>query len=299
MEIRVLRYFIEMANESSMTRAAERLCISQPTMSKQLKELEKELGAKLFNRSNYNIKLTEAGLILKERAEDIINLVDKTLDEFKNLENLSSGDIYVGAAESDLIKYFAEAVKELQKRFPKIRCNVYSGNKIDVCEKLDKGLLDFAIVTNFLDLSKYNFLKMPSYDIWGVLMKKGDPLAKKKQIKLDDLSNLPLICSRQWLEHGVSQWFGEKAEKANVVATYNLAFNASIMVKAGMGYALIYDKLVDTSSDSELTFRPLKSAPKSEMHIIWRKKQKFSPVAKLLLDELNRRFKNNILLKQV
>ena len=291
MEIRVLRYFLETANESSITRAADRLCVSQPTMSKQLKELEKELGVKLFTRSNYSIKLTEAGLLLKERAEDIVSLADKTLKEFKNLEDFTSGDIFVGAAESDLIKYFAEAVKELQEKYPKIRCNVYSGNKIDVCEKLDKGLLDFAIVTNFIDLSKYNFLKMPSYDIWGVLMKKGDKLSKKKQIKLDDLSNFPLICSKQWLEHGVSQWFGEKAEKVNVVATYNLAFNASIMVKAGMGYALIYDKLVDTSEDSELTFRPLKSAPKAEMHIIWRKKQKFSSVAKLLLDELNHRFK--------
>ena len=207
------------------------------------------------------------------------------------LKNFSTGDIYVGAAESDLIKYFAEAVKDLQKRFPKIRCNIYSGNKIDVCEKLDKGLLDFAIVTNFLDLSKYNHLKMPSYDIWGVIMKKSDPLAKKKIIKYDDLAKRPLICSRQWLEQDISQWFGEKAKKVNIVATYNLAFNASVMVKVGIGYALIYDKLVDTSNDSELTFRPLKSAPKSEMLVIWRKNQTFSHVAKLLLDELSLRFK--------
>ena len=291
MDIRVLKYFLETARESSMTRAADKLCVSQPTMSKQLKDLENELGVKLFTRSNYSIKLTEAGLILKDRAEDIVNLVEKTISEFKNLEDFSTGDIYVGAAESDLIKYFAEAVKDLQKRFPKIRCNIYSGNKIDVCEKLDKGLLDFAIVTNFLDLSKYNHLKMPSYDTWGVIMRKSDPLAKKKIIKYDDLAERPLICSRQWLEQDVSQWFGEKAKKVNIVATYNLAFNASVMVKAGIGYALIYDKLVDTSNDSELTFRPLKSAPKSEMFVIWRKNQTFSHVAKLLLDELILRFK--------
>ena len=291
MDIRVLKYFLETARESSMTRAADKLCVSQPTMSKQLKDLENELGVKLFTRSNYSIKLTEAGMILKDRAEDIVNLVEKTISEFKNLEDFSTGDIYVGAAESDLIKYFAEAVKDLQKRFPKIRCNIYSGNKIDVCEKLDKGLLDFAIVTNFLDLSKYNHLKMPSYDTWGVIMRKSDPLAKKKIIKYDDLAERPLICSRQWLEQDISQWFGEKAKKVNIVATYNLAFNASVMVKAGIGYALIYDKLVDTSNDSELTFRPLKSAPKSEMFVIWRKNQTFSHVAKLLLDELILRFK--------
>ena len=291
MDIRVLKYFLETARESSMTRAADKLCVSQPTMSKQLKDLENELGVKLFTRSNYSIKLTEAGMILKDRAEDIVNLVEKTISEFKNLDDFSTGDIYVGAAESDLIKYFAEAVKDLQKRFPKIRCNIYSGNKIDVCEKLDKGLLDFAIVTNFLDLSKYNHLKMPSYDTWGVIMRKSDPLAKKKIIKYDDLAERPLICSRQWLEQDISQWFGEKAKKVNIVATYNLAFNASVMVKAGIGYALIYDKLVDTSNDSELTFRPLKSAPKSEMFVIWRKNQTFSHVAKLLLDELILRFK--------
>ena len=291
MDIRVSKYFLETARESSMTRAADKLCVSQPTMSKQLKDLENELGVKLFTRSNYSIKLTEAGMILKDRAEDIVNLVEKTISEFKNLEDFSTRDIYVGAAESDLIKYFAEAVKDLQKRFPKIRCNIYSGNKIDVCEKLDKGLLDFAIVTNFLDLSKYNHLKMPSYDTWGVIMRKSDPLAKKKIIKYDDLAERPLICSRQWLEQDISQWFGEKAKKVNIVATYNLAFNASVMVKAGIGYALIYDKLVDTSNDSELTFRPLKSAPKSEMLVIWRKNQTFSHVAKLLLDELSLRFK--------
>lgn len=292
MDIRVLKYFLETARESSITRAADRLCVSQPTMSKQLKDLEKELGVKLFTRSNYSIKLTEEGMILKDRAEDIVNLVDKTISEFKNLDDFSSGDIYVGAAESDLIRYFAEVVKELQKKFPKIRCNIYSGNKIDVCEKLDKGLLDFAIVSNFLDLSKYNFIKMPSFDTWGLLMRKSDTLAKKKSIKHDDLLGQPLICSRQWLEQDISQWFGNKANKVNVVATYNLAFNASIMVKAGMGYALIYDKLVDTSNDSELTFRPLKSAPKSQMFIIWRKHQTFSHIAKLLLDELNNRFKS-------
>ena len=292
MDIRVLKYFLEAARESSMTRAADRLCISQPTMSKQLKDLENELGVKLFVRSNYSIKLTEAGMILKDRAEDIVNLVDKTINEFKNLEDFASGDIYVGAAESDSVKYFAEAVKDLQKKYPKIRCNVYSGNREDVCEKLDKGLLDFAIVLSFVDVTKYNFLKVPAYDIWGILMKKNDPIAKKKKLSTSDLIKLPLITSRQWLNQDLSQWFGKKSEIINVVATYNLAFNASIMVKAGMGYALILDKIIDTSKSSELTFLPLKNTPKAEMYIIWRKHQTFSHVSKLLLDELSRRFKS-------
>ena len=292
MDIRVLKYFLEMARESSMTRAAEKLCVSQPTMSKQLKDLEKELGVKLFTRSNYSIKLTEAGIILKERAEDIVSLVDKTLNEFKNLEDFNSGDIFVGAAESDAVKYFAEVVKDLQEKYPKICCNIYSGNREDVCEKVDKGLLDFAIILNFVDVTKYNYLKVPAHDIWGILMKKNDPLAKKKELKSSDLIKLPLITSRQWLNQDFTQWFGSNSKKINVVATYNLAFNASIMVKAGIGYALILDKIIDTSKSSELTFRPLKNTPKVEMFIIWRKHQTFSHVAKLLLDELSKRFGN-------
>ena len=139
MEIRVLRYFLETAREGNMTRAAERLFISQPTMSKQLKELENELGTKLFIRSNYSIKLTEAGMLLRDRAEDILSLVDKTEAEFKSLEEADSGDIFVGALESEAMSLFAEAVCSLRKKHPRIRCNIYSGNLTDVCERLDKG----------------------------------------------------------------------------------------------------------------------------------------------------------------
>lgn len=141
-----------------------------------------------------------------------------------------------------------------------------------------------------MDLAKYNYIKVPAYDVWGILMKKKDPLAKKKALTLNDLINKPLICPRPWLELYLSQWFGEKSDKINVVATVNLAFNASIMVKTGMGYALTFDKIIDTSESSEPTFRPIKGILKSEMFIIWRKHQTFSHVAKLLLDELSKRF---------
>ena len=290
MEIRVLRYFLESAREANMSRAAERLHISQPTMSRQLKDLEDELGAKLFTRSNYSIRLTEAGMLLRERAEDIIDLVDKTAAEFQALEDFSSGDLYIGSAESDSIRYFAEIVKDLQNRYPKIRCNIFSGNMSDVCERLDKGLLDFAIVMSFVDLTKYNFLPVQASDTWGVLMRKDDPLAEKRTLTLEDVTPLPLICSRQWIDQDFPQWFGEKADGINIVATFNLVYNAAVMVRAGIGYAITYDKLTDTSIESELTFRPLASVPKSEMYIIWRKYQTFTPVARLLLDLLRNRF---------
>lgn len=290
MELRVLRYFLEAAREGNITRAAQRLHVSQPTMSKQIKELENELDTKLFIRSNYSIKLTEAGMLLRERAEDIIDLVDKTEAEFKSLDNINSGDIYVGTAESESVKYFAQAVKSLQNNYPNIRCNIYSGNMEDVCERLDKGLLDFAIVMSFVDLNKYNYLKVPASDTWGVIMRKDDPLAQKESLTVDDLLKLPLICSRQWLEQDFPYWFGDKGDDVNIVATFNLSYNASIMVREGLGYAVSYDKLTDTSSGSPLCFRPLVSVPKSEMYIIWRKYQTFTPVASILLKELKRTF---------
>ena len=289
MEIRVLRYFLETAREGNMTRAAERLFISQPTMSKQLKELENELGAKLFIRSNYSIRLTEAGMLLRDRAEDILSLVDKTEAEFKSLEETNSGDIFVGAPESEAMSLFAEAVHTLQKNYPRIRCNIYSGNLSDVCERLDKGLLDFAIVMSYVDLSKYNYLELPMKDTWGILMRKDDPLTGKSSFAASDLDKLPLICSRQWIDQESPRWLGAAAKDMNIVATYNLVFNGSVMVRAGMGYAVVLDKLVNTGEESDLTFIPLSGVPQTEMYVIWRKYQTFTPIANLLLQELKTR----------
>ena len=290
MEIRVLRYFLETAREENMTRAAERLFISQPTMSKQLKELENELGVKLFKRSNYNIKLTEAGMLLRERAEDILSLVDKTLEEFKSLDDLNSGDIYVGAPESEAMEQFALVVSDLQKRYPGIRCNIYSGNMQDVCEKLDKGLLDFAIVMNYVDLKKYNYLPMQTEDTWGVILRRDDPLSENEAFTISMLKELPLICSRQWVDYELPQWFGSDTNDVNITATYNLPYNGAVMAKAGIGYAMMLDKLVQTDESSELIFRPLLDVPKAEMYIIWRKYQTFTPVSQLLVKALRDKF---------
>lgn len=291
MEIRVLRYFLETAREGNMTRAAERLFISQPTMSKQLKELEKELGTKLFVRSNYNIQLTEAGILLRERAEDILSLVDKTEAEFKSLDQINSGDIYVGAPESEAMSLFADIVCKLQKDHPKIRCNIYSGNMQDVCEKLDKGLLDFAIVMNSVDMTKYNCLPMLTKDHWGIVFRNDDTLSKKKSFSISDLRDLPLICSKQWVDHDLPDWFEYDLKDVNIVATYNLPYNGAIMAKAGIGYAIMLDKLVDTGSDSDIIFRPLKEAPIAEMFIIWRKNQVFTPITELLINRLRESFR--------
>ena len=290
MEIRTLRYFLETAREGNMTRAAERLFISQPTMSKQLKELENELGAKLFLRSNYNLKLTEAGMLLKKRAEDILALVDKTEAEFRSMDELNRGDIYVGAPESESMMLFAEVVASLQKDYPGIRCNIYSGNLEDVCDRLEKGLLDFAIVMSYVDLSKYNYIRMPAEDSWGILMRKDDPLAEKESLTVEEIKKYPLICSRQWVDQEMPRWFAEQSDKLNIAATYKLAFNGAVMARAGIGYAVVLDKLIDTGESSDLTFRPLSGVSETELYVIWRKYQTFTPVAQLLMKELERRF---------
>ncbi len=290
MEIRTLRYFLETAREGNMTRAAERLFISQPTMSKQLKELESELGAKLFIRSNYNIKLTEAGMLLKKRAEDILALVDKTEGEFRSLDEINSGDIYVGAPESEAMMLFAEAFSSLQKDYPGIRCNIHSGNLEDVCDRLDKGLLDFAIVMSFVDLSKYNYLKMPAEDSWGILLRKDDPLAEKGSFTVEEIKKHPLICSRQWVEQEMPQWFARGGDDIRIAATYNLAFNGAMMTRAGVGYTVTLAGLIDTGESSDLTFRPLSGVSETGLYVIWRKYQTFTPVAQLLIKELEKRF---------
>lgn len=290
MEIRVLRYFLEAAREESITRAAARLHVSQPTLSKQLKELEEELGQKLFVRTNYSIRLTDAGMLLRKRAEDILDMVDKTTDEFRSLEEDIAGDIHIGCAESDGIKYLARCFHTLRRSYPRIRYHLHSGNTEDIAGRLDRGILDFAVIVQDVDLSKYNYLELPYTDSWGIIMRKDSPLAVKKTIQMEDLLDLPLICSRQGMIVDYPRFLGEKVDSLNVVATFNLVYNAAILVREGFGYAFSFDKLADTGADSELCFRPLSPALESKMYVIWKKYQVFSPAAELLLTEMKEQF---------
>ena len=255
-------------------------------MSRQLKELEEELGKKLFVRSNYSVKLTEEGMLLRKRAEDILDMVDKTTEEFKALDEINGGDIRIGCAESDGIKYVARAAKKLHRRCPNIHYHIYSSGTEAVNERLDRGLLDFAVIVQEVDLSRYNYLRLPVQDAWGVLMRKDDPLAQRETIQAGDLRNLPLICSRQALEEEMVKWFGDELEKLNIVATYDLMYNASILTREGLGYTIGFQNLIDTGADSELCVRPLEPPLASPMYLIWKKYQVFTPVASLLLEEL-------------
>jgi len=293
MELRVLRYFLALAREESITRAAESLHITQPTLSKQLMDLEGSLGKKLFIRGNRKIILTEEGMFLRRRAQEIVDLVDKTQSEFSEIDDMITGDIYIGSGETDAMSLIAKTVKKLQKDFPHIRYHLFSGNADDVTERLDNGLLEFGILIEPADKQKYDFLKFPVTDTWGLLMKKDSPMAKLDSIKPKDLLNLPLLCSRQTLvRNEISGWLREGYENLNIVATYNLIYNASLMVEEGVGYALCLDKLVNTTGDSNLCFKPLEPKLEANLNLVWKKHQTFSKAAAKFLEKLQEDFNN-------
>ncbi len=295
MEIRVLRYFLTIAREGSITNAANFLHVTQPTLSRQIHDLEDELGQKLFTRGSHNMTLTTEGMILRKRAEEIISMVDKTEAEFTSMEEAVGGDIYIGGGETDAIKFLAKVAKELHDTYPNIHYHLYSGNAQDVTERLDKGLLDFGVLVQPADISKYDYLNIPARDTWGVVMRKDSPLAEKETICKEDLIGIPLICSRQAIsqersKNEFTQWFGEDFDKLNIVTTFNLVYNAAIMVDAGLGYAVTIDKIANTSENSTLCFRPLEPRLDSGLNIIWKKYQVFSSAAELFLERLRESF---------
>ncbi|MEB2264335.1 LysR family transcriptional regulator [Priestia megaterium] len=295
MEFRVLRYFLTVAREGNITRAADFLHVTQPTLSRQLKDLEQELDKKLFIRSSHSVILTDEGMLLRNRAEEIVNMMDKLEAEFSSMEETIGGDVYIGGGETEAMKHIARVAKDVQVRYPNIRYHLYSGNEEDITERLDKGLLDFGILIQPADISKYNYLNMPAKDVWGVVMKKDSSLAVKESIQAADLVNVPLICSRQAVKQTFSKnefadWFGEDFHKLNIVTTYNLAYNAAIMVEEGVGYAITLDKIVNTSTTSNLCFRPLQPRLESGLNIVWKKHHVLSAAAAAFLKELQEEF---------
>lgn len=291
MEIRVLKYFLAVAQEGSITGAAKFLHLTQPTLTRQLKDLEKELGHQLFIRTNHNVSLTPEGIVFRKRAQEIIDMVEKTEAEFNSMNNDISGDIYIGAGETAAITGVAEIIKELQEEHKNIKFHLYSGNAEDITERLDKGLLDFGILIQPTDISKYEYVTLPNKDTWGVLMQKNSPLANKKSITKEDLLNVPLIVSKQVMQrknvkNDYNMWFGSYMERLNIVATYNLIYNAAKMTEVGVGYSISLENLINTSGESNLCFRPLNPKLESGLDIVWKKHQVFSQASKLFLSKI-------------
>ena len=281
METRVLRYFLAVAQEGSVTRAARALHLTHPTLSRQIRELEEELGQTLFSRGGRELSLTREGLLLRQRAEEIVGLAEITEKEFRSLgEKTVSGDLSLGCGESKALSFVTDALKVLQDEHPLIIPHFFSGNGEIVMDRLDKGLLDFAVLMGAENTERYYSLPLPNHDTWGLLMDKDDPMAQKKAITAEDLLDIPLILSSQSLSRDeLSGWLGFPMSRLHIAATYTLLFNGSLMVRSGLGYALCFDHIAPSGKDSPFAFRPLTSP----LSLVWKKHQILSAPAEAFL----------------
>ena len=290
MEIKNLRYFLAVAREENMSHAAEMLHVTQPTLSKVLKSLEDELGKKLFTRHSFSIKLTEEGMLLRDRAEDLVAMADKIEQEFISLDDITGGDIYFGLAESYQIGLLAREIRKLKEKYPTFTYHITSGDTEQVTEKLDKGLLDFGVICETPNKEKYEYLTFPETDRWGAVMLKSHPLAKKKSIKVTDLIGQPLYCSEQSWNIEIPEWAGEKYPELHLEGSFRLAYNASMFTKEGLGILLTFEHLINCSEESDLVFRPLSPKQETKLYLIWNRYQTFTPIAEKFLTQIKKSF---------
>ena len=290
MDIKALRYFLAVAREENMSRAAEQIHVSQPTLSKQLKQLEDELGKQLFIRHAFNIELTDEGQLLRKRAEDLVTMADKILDEFSTMDDFTGGDLYFGLAESYQIRLLAREISLFRNRYPNLHYHITSGGSEQVLERLDKGILDFAVLVETPDYRKYNVLEFPETDRWVAVMHKDHPLAAKKAITVDDLIGVPLFCSEQSWNADIPRWAGDKMKDLQLEGSFQLSYNGAIFASEGLGILLSFDKLINTGSDSDLVGIPLVPALENKMYLVWKKYQVFSPIAEKFIAQLSQKF---------
>lgn len=287
MELRQLKYFLAVTREQSISKAAEALYTTQPNLSRQMQNLEKEIGQQLFTRGTKKITLTETGQLLRKRAEEIIELYNQTEAELDKPFSEVKGDVYIGGGESYAMGIIAQAIRLVQSDYPNVKFHLFSGDSATISERLDKGLINFGIFIEPFDLSRYDHLRLPLYDTWGVLMRKDSPLAAKERIIPEDLWDKPLIRSRQSVgKNKISEWFIKTSNELNIVATGNLLYNMSLLVEQGVGYAVSLDKIINTSGDSNLCFRPLYPELISHLDIAWKKYQVFPKHIQIFLQRL-------------
>lgn len=287
MEIKELRYFIAVAECGSISKAAEKLFTTQPNLSRQLMKLEAETGQKLLIRGNKKSELTEAGRLLYKRATEITELVDRTHSELRSDGDEVFGTVCIGGGESYAVGLIAKAAKEVSDMFHGIKFVFFSGDTDAVTEKLEKGLIDFGILIEPSNLEKYNSLRLPLTDKWGILMRKDSPLSEKEYITKEDLNGLPLLFSvHSFKKNNVTAWFCKDLDNLNVVATYNLIYNASLMVEQGMGYAVGLKGIINTSGDSILCFRPFFPILETHLDVAWKKNGELSKASKIFLERL-------------
>ena len=282
MELRVLRYFLAVAREENITRAAALLHVTQPTLSRQIQQLEEELGVKLFRRSQYRVILTDDGMLLRRRAQEIVELADKAQRELRHTEEELTGEIAIGCGESVGMTFLSQHIREFRRQHPQVQFRIYSANADDIKEHIEKGLLDMGLLTEPVDIGRYAFLRTPQKDRWGVLLPKEHPLAQRESITPKDLLGIPLlITGRETVRNELAGWFGDIYDKIEIAATYNLILNAANMVENGVGAALCFD--LGHISDG-LTFVPLSPSLETGTVLAWKKDQTDSPAARQFLE---------------
>lgn len=293
MELRVLKYFLAVAREANITRAAEILNITQPTLSRQLMQLEDELDAQLFIRGKNKITLTDKGMLLRRRAEEIVDLADKAEREFLHDDELIAGEIFIGSGETNAMHSLAKLMKDFHDLYPQVQYNIYSGNADDIKEKIDKGLIDIGLLAEPVDISKYDFIRLKEKEAWGILMRKDDILANKDHVTAEDLINKPLISSRRSsVQNEIFNWFGDEYDKLNIISTFNLILNAAVMVEEGLGYAFSFENLININEESNLCFKPLSPKVETGTVMVWKKHQVFSNATSKFIDEIKEVFRD-------
>ncbi|MBQ7516499.1 MAG: LysR family transcriptional regulator [Schwartzia sp.] len=293
MELRVLNYFLAVAKNENITKAAEELNLTQPTLSRQIAELEEELGAALLVRGKRRTQLTEAGLFLKIRAEEITSLANKTVEQFAHADEMVEGDVYIGCGETEGMREVARAIAPLHRSCPRLRVHLTSGNEELVTDQLQKGILDFGLLCCSAPPVEYTYRQIAHEDVWGLYLQQSNPLAQKAGISAADLMKEPLIVSRQAMAaKDFDHWLGRRAEELRVVSTYNLVFNSRFFVEQGFGSILSFAGLIAVESQSRtgLLFRPLVPELRSRNYLIWKKGQVFSRAGRLVMACFNAAF---------
>jgi len=285
MEFRILQYFLAVVREGSISAAAKSLHMTQPTLSTQIKNLEVELGKQLFIRGSKRVTLTEEGKLFQKRAEEIVALVMKTQSEISH--DYIGGDLYIGGGESQSMRFVIKCIHEFKQDYPTVQTHLYSGNTFDTLEKLDNGLLDFAVIINAPDMDKYESLKLPVANVMGLLMHKDSSLAQNDAVTPVDLKDIPLMMGRNYAtKQTISNWIDYDFEMLNIVARFNLMFNGALMVEEGMGYATSFEGLIPITEDSALCFKPFKPQLLADVYLVWKRHQHFSPAGKKFLDHI-------------
>ncbi len=289
MELRHLRYFLMVAREGTISGAAAALHVSQPSLSRQMQELERDLGVRLFDRGSRRVTLTEPGMRLRRRAEEIVDLVGRTEDEFRLTADTLAGEVRIGGGETPAMGLLADVIAGFVETYPLVRFSLFSGNAESVSERLDSGRVDFGVFIGHADLSRYEFLQLPACDRWGAFMREDDPLAELERVTPSELANRSLILSEQ-ASREMGAWFHRDLEDLDVVATYNLLYNAALFARRGIGVVISLEGIVDTSEGSGLAFRPLEPVISADVFIAWKRYQSFSPAAEAFLGEIRARW---------